>query len=811
MSLFSTPANKKATDSALLLVLTIIFNRRTLYLPFVCLAFTAFAQKDQAYTTIDSLKKEITHAQDDTGKVILLDMLSYRYSTIDVDEGLKAGNQTLQLAEQLKWERGIALANNEISINNKEKGNYTEALAYAQKALKIYEELNDENGKAAVLANIVLIYLSHSNFSAALDYSFDALRIYERHGDKLRMAMVMENVGTIYLEQKNYDKALKYYREAYGIYNNQGNKESIARNQSNMGVVLQYAGAYDSALLYHRTALKTNEEMGYKSAMQMNIENIGNIYLHKNNFPEALKYLKQALDISKKTGIKRNIAVCIGNLGETYYAIANDSTHSVNFHQLPVKNSEESLLQSVKLLQEAISMCWEIHYAAPELEFMQNLSEAYALLGNHKESLEIYKQYIALRDSVFSDQNKINMATLESQRELKIKEDQLRIKELELIRGRYERIAYAVIIVISCIILFYFIRRFNLLRISNNKLRIRMLRTEDELVNSEFRLRQAQAVAHFGNWTMSGPSANETVWSEELCRIFGVPENENHQTIESWLSFIHPDDVNSVVDLIQEAGKEHNNTSFFYRIIKKDGNIRHLHSQAYYEYNKNGEPIGMYGVAHDITEMKKNEDELSKSNETFKLINLASREAIFVWDIINDTTVWGEGFTEIFGYQPHQYHNHLLSDNIYPEDASYVHEALQKTLADPTNNQLAIEFRYLTASRKIAYVTLRSIFVRDENGKPLRAIAVLMDITALAEKNYMLEKQNAALIEVAWIQSHVIRAPLASLMGLMTLLKHREQFGVTEQEVLNNMEKATSELDSVIHEIVKKAELVTGT
>ena len=65
-------------------------------------------------------------------------------------------------------------------------------------------------------------------------------------------------------------------------------------------------------------------------------------------------------------------------------------------------------------------------------------------------------------------------------------------------------------------------------------------------------------------------------------------------------------------------------------------------------------------------------------------------------------------------------------------------------------------------------------------------------------------KQNEALREIAYLQSHELRKPVASILGLMQLLKMESS--EPDSEVLKMMEKAVAELDQTIHQIVRNTE-----
>jgi signal transduction histidine kinase len=73
--------------------------------------------------------------------------------------------------------------------------------------------------------------------------------------------------------------------------------------------------------------------------------------------------------------------------------------------------------------------------------------------------------------------------------------------------------------------------------------------------------------------------------------------------------------------------------------------------------------------------------------------------------------------------------------------------------------------------------------------------------------NYIqaMEAQNQRLSEISWMQCHLVRAPLASVLGLVELLDDEEQ-DPSKKELIDHLTKAAQELDDIINHIIKKTE-----
>ncbi len=143
---------------------------------------------------------------------------------------------------------------------------------------------------------------------------------------------------------------------------------------------------------------------------------------------------------------------------------------------------------------------------------------------------------------------------------------------------------------------------------------------EFKLRHNEFRLMQAQGIAHIGSWEMiiDNPFV---IWSDEHCRIYGLDPIENKQTRNSWLSFIHPDDIEFVLKTVDEAKAGFKSMDFNHRIILRDGKIKNIHCQSYFETDSEGNPSSLVGISHDITEQKEAEDKIIHANRLYAFIS----------------------------------------------------------------------------------------------------------------------------------------------------------------------------------------------
>ncbi|HKC67296.1 MAG TPA: PAS domain-containing protein [Bacteroidia bacterium] len=124
---------------------------------------------------------------------------------------------------------------------------------------------------------------------------------------------------------------------------------------------------------------------------------------------------------------------------------------------------------------------------------------------------------------------------------------------------------------------------------------------EEKLAQSEMLLNKAQQIAHIGSLEVDVETRKE-IWSNEIFRILGLSPEDCEPSQETLLSFIHPEDLGFVKNNVEQARKELRDMSFYNRIIRKDGITRQIHFESKFEFDKQGKPVKINGIIHDITE-----------------------------------------------------------------------------------------------------------------------------------------------------------------------------------------------------------------
>ncbi len=144
----------------------------------------------------------------------------------------------------------------------------------------------------------------------------------------------------------------------------------------------------------------------------------------------------------------------------------------------------------------------------------------------------------------------------------------------------------------------------------------------------------------------------------------------------------------------------------------------------------------------------------------------------------------------------------VMLDYIFAANKDYVLDLLTAALAGEPSQ---IETRISTSPKTYRWYRTSYSPVYDQ-GQIIAVSYVVQDITAEKRKEKRILAQNRALKKIAWQQSHEVRGPLASIMGLAQLLLNDKQADETiKADYLAHLLKSTAALDTVIRQIVQQA------
>jgi PAS domain S-box-containing protein len=238
-----------------------------------------------------------------------------------------------------------------------------------------------------------------------------------------------------------------------------------------------------------------------------------------------------------------------------------------------------------------------------------------------------------------------------------------------------------------------------------------------------------------------------------------------------------------------------------------------VHFEDYYPPLKMWYEISAYPSANglsvyfkDITERKQTEglllDSQKRYSELFQLSPLPN------WVFDTDTLRFldmNQAAIDLYGYTREEFLSMTIKDIRPVEDIPLLDDILDKYKNEPQYN-IAGVIRHLKKSGEVILVDIKSadIQYQEKNAR----IILANDITDRLKYIDAIEQQNEKLKEISWMQSHLVRAPLARIMGLVPLLSDAIGDREARDEIMEYIKLSANELDSVIGDITAKTNVV---
>ncbi|HEV7620736.1 MAG TPA: PAS domain-containing protein, partial [Flavisolibacter sp.] len=135
------------------------------------------------------------------------------------------------------------------------------------------------------------------------------------------------------------------------------------------------------------------------------------------------------------------------------------------------------------------------------------------------------------------------------------------------------------------------------------------------LEKSESLYKQAQQIAHLGNWSYD-VKHKIFLWSEEMLYIFGVNKNSADVTWQNFFDRIHPDDKDFVQKTLSDVLESGKDFEISHRVLLSNGEQRIISERGRIEKDKSGASLELIGTSQDVTEQYRIEKEL-RDNQTF--------------------------------------------------------------------------------------------------------------------------------------------------------------------------------------------------
>ena len=241
-------------------------------------------------------------------------------------------------------------------------------------------------------------------------------------------------------------------------------------------------------------------------------------------------------------------------------------------------------------------------------------------------------------------------------------------------------------------------------------------------------------------------------------------------------------------------------------VSRLDGQNRSILASGRQMQSKNGKPLGAVVALHDISEMKRAQALIENTTKTLQALIDTSPAGIVVMDVHSNITLWNPGCEKIYGWTVKEAVGHPLK-SIPPEG-----QALYRLLlADIAKNGTRREFQAdrIRKDGRLINVHVAMVPMYGEQGLLDGFLAVVLDITDLAQKERDLIAANRAKSEFLANMSHEIRTPLNGVIG-MTELVLAAELGHEQRESIEIIQSSANNVLSIISDILDFSKIEAG-
>lgn len=252
--------------------------------------------------------------------------------------------------------------------------------------------------------------------------------------------------------------------------------------------------------------------------------------------------------------------------------------------------------------------------------------------------------------------------------------------------------------------------------------------TEEALRESEGRYRRLTENARDMIFRMGLPSGQYEYVSPASINVFGYTPDEFYNTPQLIRKAIHPDWLEYFAEQWKKLLAGEMPPFYEYQIIDKAGHERWLYQRNVLVCDDDGKPNAIEGIVTDITERKQAEEALRESEERYRSLYLNTPTMLHSIDQQGKLVSVSHQWLTTLGYEREEVIGRNSTDFLTDESRKYANEVVLPEFYK-TGQISEICYQFVKKNGDVIDVSLSAIAEKDENGKVIRSMAILNDIT----------------------------------------------------------------------------------
>jgi PAS domain S-box-containing protein len=297
------------------------------------------------------------------------------------------------------------------------------------------------------------------------------------------------------------------------------------------------------------------------------------------------------------------------------------------------------------------------------------------------------------------------------------------------------------------------------------------------------------------------------LWNRRCEEITGFPAQSMVDNPEA-LSLLFPDPAYRKSILTRWNRREDQVIRHWEMDVRcRDGSVRVISWTVRYRELPVIEGLNHWAIGEDVTVLRQTLEELRQNEERLKIISRVTHDAVYDWDIAADHLWWSDGMAQLFGHPMDEVADNLnwWHDRVHP---AYVNETVSSLEAAIESDVPGWSFDYLFRKRSgdYAYVHDRGYFIRDEDGKAVRMIGGMIDLTRQTLAEQELQLRDEELRKLIHFNTSRLQAPLARVVQKAKLLAAVQSADPEVSDLAAQLLAAAGELDIMFRRLAVIAE-----
>ena len=395
----------------------------------------------RAQARIDSLEYVLKQDLADSSRVAVLINLSLEYQYTNINRSRELAENALKLAENKDLGKQKIRAYQNIGALYAIGGDYSTALRYDNLALENSLEAHDSANLSIDYNNVANDYYDLGEYDEAYFYFTQSFRVAKAIEDSLRMAIALHNVGRVFKELGQYDRALEHLNLSMNMSHEIDDIEGVPYSLDEIGDVMLRKGEYDSARMILLQSVKLTREQNLLVLEPRTLTNLATVNLHAKNYDDALAYYDTTYRLHERTGNEFGIAEVELGRGRVYL-------------------EQSKYDEAMRSINRSLALAKQSNARTLEIRGYQTLSSLYELKKDYEHSLQYFKQFKQLEDSLFSQdmqekllRDQIRFETEDKDTEIAALNEERNLKDDQIKKQEFIRNILVVVMALSVILL----------------------------------------------------------------------------------------------------------------------------------------------------------------------------------------------------------------------------------------------------------------------------------------------------------------------------------------------------------------------